>query len=85
MAAISDDFRKADLPQKDIAMLEYAAKLSVDPCAIERKDLKPLRQQGFRDSDILDIVLVAAYYAYVNRIASGLGVELEGFWGDGEP
>ena len=29
---------------------------------------------GFTDRDILDIVEGAAYYAYVNRIADGLGV-----------
>jgi alkylhydroperoxidase family enzyme len=34
-----------------------------------------MRVQGFSDRDILDIVLVVAYFNLVNRIASGLGVE----------
>ena len=35
------------------------------------------RAAGFEDADIFAVVEVAAYYAYVNRIADGLGVQLE--------
>ncbi len=40
-------------------------------------DVEELRAVGFSDRDILDIVEVAAYYAYANRIADGLGIEVE--------
>jgi alkylhydroperoxidase family enzyme len=40
-------------------------------------DVAHLRDVGFSDRDILDICTVASYYAYVNRIADGLGVQLE--------
>jgi alkylhydroperoxidase family enzyme len=40
-------------------------------------DLEPLRQHGLDDRAILDLALVVAYFAFVNRIAHGLGVELE--------
>ncbi len=43
-------------------------------------DVIALRDQGFSDSAILDINQVTAYYAYVNRLADGLGVELEAYW-----
>jgi uncharacterized protein YciW len=36
-----------------------------------------LRSAGFGDADVLAIAEVVGYYAYVNRIADGLGVELE--------
>ncbi|HEY3022833.1 MAG TPA: peroxidase-related enzyme, partial [Actinomycetota bacterium] len=37
---------------------------------------------GFSDADVLHIAEVTAYYAFVNRIADGLGVELEPWiWG----
>ena len=36
-----------------------------------------LRGAGFSDRDILDIAEVVGYYAYVNRIADGLGVSVE--------
>lgn len=74
---IKTDFRKADIGEKDIAMLAYAEKVTQEPCGATRDDVEELRRVGFKDPDILDIVQVAAYYAYVNRLACGLGVELE--------
>jgi uncharacterized protein YciW len=59
-------------------MLEYAEKLTRAPDRMERGDVERLRAAGLADADILAIAEVTAYYAYVNRIADGLGVELEG-------
>jgi len=36
------------------------------------------------DRAILDIAMITAYYAYVNRIADGLGVSLEDYWSRGD-
>lgn len=58
-------------------MLEYAVKLTNSPGAIVAADVEVLRSVGFSDRDILDIVEVTSYYAYVNRIADGLGVTTE--------
>ncbi len=59
-------------------MLRYAVKLTHTPAAMERADVERLRGAGFSDLDVLHIAEGTAYYAYVNRIADGLGVELEG-------
>ena len=40
-------------------------------------DVERLREAGLGDADILHLVEVVGYYAFVNRIADGLGVELE--------
>lgn len=58
-------------------MLRYAIKLTNTPGAMVRADVEGLRAEGYSDRDILDIAEVTAYYAYVNRIADGLGVETE--------
>ena len=58
-------------------MLAYVEKLTLAPAEMREGDVIGLRAAGFSDRDILDIVEVAAYYAYVNRIADGLGVGLE--------
>lgn len=58
-------------------MLVYAAKLTAAPGAMGLDDVDRLRSAGFSDVAVLDICQVAAYYAFVNRIAGGLGVELE--------
>ena len=43
-------------------------------------DVEALRAVGFSDRDILDICEVTSYYAYVNRIADGLGVTVEDWY-----
>jgi uncharacterized protein YciW len=45
-------------------------------------DLAPLRTSGLADRDIVDLNQVVAYFNYVNRVADGLGVELEARWAD---
>ncbi len=77
LAAVEEDYRSAHLGPKRLSMLDYVGKLTATPGAIQRDDISALRDAGFSDTDILHIAEVAAYYAYVNRIASGLGVELE--------
>lgn len=58
-------------------MLTYAVKLTRTPGEMIPGDVAALREIGFTDRDILDITEVIAYYAYVNRIADGLGVPTE--------
>ena len=58
-------------------MLEFALQLTEAPASMTRERVEDLRAVGFSDADILAIVEVTAYYAYVNRIADGLGVLLE--------
>ena len=65
-------------------MLDYAAKLTRAPGDMSEGDIARLRAVGFSDRAILDIAQVAAYYAYVNRIADGLGVSLEQYWAEGK-
>lgn len=74
------DFRQADLSAPEKAMLEYVAKLTLEPWNMEKVDVIALRENGFSDAAILDINQVTGYYAFVNRLADGLGVELENFW-----
>ena len=40
-------------------------------------DVDRLRAAGFDDRGVHDICSITAYFAYVNRIADGLGVDLE--------
>ena len=71
------DYSKADLSAKQKAMLDYSYKLTLFPWDMKKKDVENMQAIGFSDREILDINQVVSYYAYVNRIADGLGVELE--------
>ncbi len=65
-------------------MLAYSVKLTRRPAAVGAEDVARLRSVGFDDAAILDICQVTAYYNYVNRLADGLGVELEESWTEAE-
>ena len=73
----ADVFDGAGWPPADHALLEYAEKLTRAPGAISAADVAPLRAAGFDDRAIHDACVIVAYFAFVNRIADGLGVELE--------
>jgi len=77
LAAVEADWSNAALSDKRRAMLGYAIKLTTEPGEMNEGDVDDLRKVGFSDRDILDIVEVVSYYAYVNRIADGLGVPVE--------
>lgn len=77
VAALAADFRAVDLAPADRTMLEYVARLTQAPAGIGPADVERLRAAGFDDRAIHDICAITGYYAFVNRIADGLGVELE--------
>lgn len=77
VARIQADYETAGLDESRLAMMRYAHKLTVSPGGMAENDVAALRAVGFADADILAIVEVTSYYAYVNRIADGLGVTLE--------
>ena len=58
-------------------MAEYAVKLTASPATVAEEDVVALREAGFADAEILDICQITAYFNFVNRMADGLGVELE--------
>lgn len=64
----------------DGLMLAYAVKLTRASATIHRSDVDALLAVGFAEAAVLDICQVVSYYNYVNRLADGLGVELEDFW-----
>lgn len=63
----------------DREMLSYSEKLTLTPWEMVEADVIALRNVGFSDAAILDINQVTGYYAFVNRLADGLGVELEAY------
>lgn len=58
-------------------MLEFAEHLTLDPANITAAHHDELRDNGWEDADIVDMVHVVALYSYMVRVADGLGVELE--------
>ena len=69
-----------EMSPADRAMLDYAIKLTRTPQRMTQEDVDALRKHGFDDRAVHDICCVTAYFAFVNRVADGLGVELEADW-----
>lgn len=77
---LANDWRSADLSQADRALLEYVEKVTLQSWSVTPADVENLRAAGFADAAILDACRVASYLGFVNRLANGLGLELEPFW-----
>jgi 5-keto 4-deoxyuronate isomerase len=57
-------------------MLAYAEKMTVNPSAMTRADLDGLRKH-FSEEQAFDIVVIAALFNFMDRIADAFGVELD--------
>lgn len=69
-----------ELPGRLPALCRYALKLTLRPWEMQEDDLAALRAAGLSDRDVVDLNQVVAYFNYVNRVADGLGIELEPSW-----
>ena len=72
--------RFEQLDERMAALCRYGVKLTIDPHGMHRDDVEELRQAGLDDRAIVDANQVVSYYNYINRVADGLGVELEDSW-----
>ena len=71
---------RADRPDdafsgRELAALQYAKKLTLQPNVIEESDIRRLRETGMEDGEILEVNQVTSYFAYANRTVLGLGVD----------
>lgn len=74
------DYRAASeelLSDADRALCDYAVRLTHAPGEMGRKDIDELKAQGFTDAQITIAVQVIGYFNYINRMADGLGVDLD--------
>ena len=69
---IAANFRAANLTPRQRAMLDLAVKVTVDSASVSDQDIAALRDHGFLDEDIMDIIQTAALFNYSNRVASAL-------------
>jgi uncharacterized peroxidase-related enzyme len=67
---VAVNYRKADLPPRQKAMLEFAIKVALHSHAIDDADFPQMREHGFSDEDIWDIGAIAALFALSNRMAN---------------
>lgn len=74
---LKHDWRSAKFDASDKILCEWAVKLTLTPGEMTREDVDGLKEVGFSDQAISDAAQVVGYFNYINRIAEGLGVDLE--------
>lgn len=71
---LATDWRKADLDERQYAIIEAAVKLSVRPSEIVDADLDGLRRHGLSFEDIYDVGTITAFFAMSNRLVHWSGL-----------
>ncbi len=67
---VAVNYRKADITEKQKAMLDFAMKVSNDSKSVNETDFELLHGHGFSDEDIWDIAAITAFFGLSNRIAN---------------
>ncbi len=62
----------------NLALLQYAEKLTLYPGEMTRADIDILKNEGIDDGEILEANQIVCYFNYANRCINGLGVTTEG-------
>ena len=63
---------------RELALLHYARKLTLQPAQMVESDLEPLRAADLDDGEILEANQIIGYFNYANRLLNGLGVTTDG-------
>lgn len=74
---VARDYHDAGLSDAEVAMMEYAERVSRDSNAMTDADSLRLREAGFTDREIVDITLAAAARNYFSRAIQALAVDVD--------
>ena len=67
---VAVNYRKADITDRQKAMLDFAMKVSQSAQLVGDADLETLKTHGFDDEDAWDIAAIAAFFGLSNRLAN---------------
>ena len=67
---IAINYRKADITPRQMAMLDFAMKVSARAYEVGDADMETLRGHGFSGDDIWDIAAIASFFGMSNRLAN---------------
>lgn len=67
---VSMNYRKADITDRQKAMLEFAVKVANESASVDESDYQRLADHSFSESDIWDIMGITAFFGMSNRIAN---------------
>lgn len=71
---VAVNWRKADIPPRQRAMLAFSMKVCEASHTVDEADFDALRAHGFSDEDIWDIGAITAFFGLSNRMANLTGM-----------
>jgi len=71
---VAVNWRKAEIPPRQRAMLEFALKVCERSHEVDEADFAALRPHGFSDDDAWDIAAITAFFGLSNRMANVAGM-----------
>jgi len=75
--AVIADYREAPLEPKLLGLLDWCVLLTRSPVDAGEGDVSALQGLGWSDEEISAAGFLCAYFNFINRVAEGLGVDLE--------
>ena len=85
LIAIANDYHTAGLEPAEEAMMSFVEKVILDPHDITQQDVDELRNHGFSDEEILDIVLAVSARSFYTKVLDSLGAEPDKVYLELEP
>ena len=67
---VAANYRKADITERQLAMLDFAMKVSARAHEVGDADIQDLKAHGFTEDDAWDIAAIAAFFGMSNRLAN---------------
>ncbi len=67
---VATNYRKADITDRQKAMLDFAVRVSTEAYKVSDGDFTTLKQHDFSDEDVWDIATISAFFGLSNRIAN---------------
>ncbi|MCP3473431.1 peroxidase-related enzyme [Bradyrhizobium sp. CCGUVB1N3] len=67
---VAVNYRKADIADRQKAMLDFAVRVSTEAQKVSESDFATLKSHGFTEEDIWDIAAISAFFGLSNRLAN---------------
>ena len=75
LVQILDDYHQAGLTSAEVAMMDYATKISTDASSITQADIDALRREGLTDLQITDVALAVVARNFISRFFNAIGAD----------
>jgi len=72
---VAINYRRADISDKEHAMLDYAVKVATGSDLLTEEDKATLLEHGFSAEDVWDIASISAFFGMSNRLANALDMQ----------